>query len=702
MSQTQPPSDHLARLREKVETLAVQVMTAEDASVPAQTLEEIRASALAGGLDPLAEAAAALLASLPKSGDSGVAMDVVSHGIQRLHGILDAGLAKPAPVELLETPAPAPGESVPPAPSAPGSLAQDPELLGDFVVESREHLEAIVNHLLAVEQNPGAIESLHAVFRGFHTIKGLAGFLEMTQIRDVAHEVETVLDLARNEKLAMTPDAIDVVLRGADYLKAAIDLVDVALAGKGWTAPPDNAALLAEIRALISGPAGTAPVVRLAAEVNQAAQASRSAADEASSPAPVPEATSGARGSAASAAGPAEARSIKVDTGKLDHLVDMVGEMVIAQSLLRHNPELTSIRNPRLHSIISQLSGMTSDVQKTAMSLRMMPVGQLFQRMGRFVRDLARKASKRVELTTSGEDTEIDRQIIEELADPLMHMIRNSVDHGLERPEERVAAGKNPVGRVTLAAQHQAGQILIEIADDGRGLNSEKILRKARERGLVAPGAHLSDAEIHNLIFEPGFSTADKVTDVSGRGVGMDVVKRNLAKLRGRIEVLTTPGQGTRFLLKLPLTLAIIDGLVVGVGRERYIVPIHSVLEMLRPAREAVSTVQGKGEMVLVRDSLLPIVRLHRVFRVEPRTRDPWDSLLIVVESEGTRFCFDGGRLPGQTGGGDQEPRPVAEIGAGHRRRRHPRRRPRGPDPGLRRHLPSGSRAWLTAVALLQ
>lgn len=626
MSHTHAPHHTQAHLREKIETLALQVMTAGDISLPIRTLEEIRDSARAGGFEQLAEAAAGLLERLPRGGDPGAsAMEAASEGIQKLHSILDAGPAEPAPAG---TPAPAAAETVPPA---AGSLAQDPELLGDFVVESREHLEAIVNHLLAVEQNPRAIESLHAVFRGFHTIKGLAGFLEMTQIRDVAHEVETVLDLARNEKLVMTPDAIDVVLRGADYLKAAIDLVDAALAGKGWTAPPDNTALLGEIRSLISGSPAPVAVAKLAAEVKKA--------DEASRAVPSPEPAAAVK-SPAVGAGAAETRSIKVDTGKLDHLVDMVGEMVIAQSLLRHNPELASIRNPRLHSVISQLSGMTSDVQKTAMSLRMMPVGQLFQRMGRFVRDLARKASKQVELVTSGEDTEIDRQIIEELADPLMHMIRNSVDHGLELPEERAAAGKNPVGRVTLAAQHQAGQILIEIADDGRGLNSEKILRKARERGLVAPGAHLSDAEIHNLIFEPGFSTADKVTDVSGRGVGMDVVKKNLAKLRGRIEVLTTPGQGTRFLLKLPLTLAIIDGLVVGVGRERYIVPIHSVLEMLRPAREAVSTVQGKGEMVLVRDSLLPIVRLHRVFQVEPRTRDPWDSLLIVVESEGTRFCL--------------------------------------------------------------
>ncbi len=620
MANTNAPLPGLDELREKVESLAVEVVTAEDAGGPRRTLEQIRSAAGASGFARLAEAAESLMAGLPDAG--GAVIEAISDGLQKLRDALEPVPAATGAVPGLDTPAPGPSAAAPPS----GSLAQDPELLGDFVVEAREHLDAIVSHLLAVEQNPRALESLHAVFRGFHTIKGLAGFLEMTEIRDVAHEVETVLDLARNEKLAITPETIDVVLRGADYLKAAIDLVDAALAGNGAAAPAANAALIAEIRGLVTGESKPAAVESLAEAVQQADQASRSA--------PVAEAA------APKAPAAAESRAIKVDTAKLDHLVDTVGEMVIAQSLLRHNPDLAAIRSPQLHGAIAHLSGMTSDVQKTAMSLRMVPIGQLFQRMGRLVRDLGRKASKQVELTTSGEDTEIDRQIVEDLADPLMHMIRNSIDHGLEPPEARVAAGKSPTGRVILSAQHTAGQILVEVGDDGRGLNAEKILNKAREKGLVAPGAHLSESEIFNLIFEPGFSTAEKVTDVSGRGVGMDVVKKNLAKLRGRVDVVTSPGQGTRFLLKLPLTLAIIDGLMVGVGNERYIVPIHSVLEMLRPAREAVSTVQGKGEMVLVRNSLLPVVRLHRVFHVTPRVTDPWDGLLILVESEGTRFCL--------------------------------------------------------------
>jgi len=321
-------------------------------------------------------------------------------------------------------------------------------------------------------------------------------------------------------------------------------------------------------------------------------------------------------------------------------MVDMVGEMVIAQSLLRHAPELASLRSPHLQRTLSQLAGITSDVQKTAMALRMVPIRQLFHRMGRLVRDLSRKAGRQVELVTSGEDTELDRQIVEDLADPLLHMVRNSIDHGIEPAGERAAAGKRPVGTIRLAAYHQAGQILIEVGDDGRGLDRERILQKARQKGLVSGATYLADNEIFNLIFEPGFSTAERVTDVSGRGVGMDVVKKNITKLRGRIEVVSAPGKGATFYLKLPLTLAIIDGLVVGVGRERYIVPIYSVVEMLRPTRDALWTVQGKGEVVSVRGSLLPIVRLHERFQVEPRSRDASEGLLIVAEAEGKRFSL--------------------------------------------------------------
>jgi len=338
---------------------------------------------------------------------------------------------------------------------------------------------------------------------------------------------------------------------------------------------------------------------------------------------------------------PSGAQSIKVETAKLDYLVDMVGEMVISQSLVRHDPDLATGMKPRLARNLSQLARITDDIQRTAMSMRMIPVGQLFQKTSRLVRDLSRKAGKQVELELAGEETELDRNIIEELADPLMHMVRNSVDHGIELPEERLAAGKPAQAHVTLKAGHQAGHIVIQVSDDGRGLARDKILRKARERNLIEAGVtDMPESEIFALIFHPGFSTADKITDVSGRGVGMDVVRKQVQKLRGRIDVISKPGEGTTFLLKLPLTLAIIDGLVVGVGDQRYIVPIFAVREMLRPAEEAISTIHGRQEMAMVRGTLIPVIRLHRRFNVKPRNEHPWESLLVVAESGNKLFCL--------------------------------------------------------------
>jgi two-component system chemotaxis sensor kinase CheA len=243
-------------------------------------------------------------------------------------------------------------------------------------------------------------------------------------------------------------------------------------------------------------------------------------------------------------------------------------------------------------------------------------------------------------METEGDEIELDRTIVEELADPLMHMVRNALDHGIESPTEREAAGKDPTARLLLKAQHQAGQVVVEIADDGHGLDGRGIKAKAIQKGLIKPGEELSDSEIYNLIFEPGFSTAAQVTNVSGRGVGMDVVRRHVEKLRGRIEIRSTPGQGATFLLKLPLTLAIIDGLVVGVGVERYIVPLFAVRELFRPAADTIWTVQQKGEMALVRGTLLPVMRLYRKFGVKPRSENPVESVLLVAEVEGARYCL--------------------------------------------------------------
>ena len=535
-------------------------------------------------------------------------------------------------------------------------LASDPELLTDFILESREHLTSIELQLLTVDQDPGNAEAIHAIFRGFHTIKGMAGFLDLDAVREVAHEVETILDLVRNGALQITADVIDRILESKDYLNVRLTELETMLQSGKASAPADNTALIEAIRSLSKGgqsigepssksrndaPVRPEPVTEGLLEL----------AEELSAPATEPpgESAGPSTESLAVIESPEAAkvtesrsamRSIKVDTGKLDYLVDMVGEMVIAQSLVKHDPDLAVGVKPRLARNLSQLARITDDVQRTAMSMRMIPVGQLFQKTGRLVRDLSRKYGKLVELDLQGEETELDRNIVEELADPLMHMVRNAIDHGIESPEERLKSGKPATARLTLRAGHQAGHIIIQVSDDGRGLDKEKILRKAREKNLIPPAAELTENEIFNLIFQPGFSTAEKVTDVSGRGVGMDVVRKHVQKLRGKVDASSTRGEGTTFLMKLPLTLAIIDGLVVGVGNQRYIVPIFAIREMLKPAEEAISTVQGTHEMAQVRGALLPVIRLHQRFHVTPRFEKPWEGLLIVSESGGRQFCL--------------------------------------------------------------
>jgi len=314
--------------------------------------------------------------------------------------------------------------------------------------------------------------------------------------------------------------------------------------------------------------------------------------------------------------------------------------MVIAQTLIQHSSILKSARDTTLQRNLSQLARISADVQRIATGMRMVPIGLQFQKTARVVRDLARRADKQIVFESCGEDTELDKSIAEQLSDPLLHMVRNSIAHVIESPEERIALGKDPTARIRVSAYHQSGQIVVAVTDDGRGLDRAKILAKARQSSLIPPGAQLADNEIFLLIFEAGFSTAEKVTDISGRGVGMDVVRRHVQKLRGRIDIQSKPGQGTTFYIKLPLTLAIIEGLVVMVGQQRYIVPLFSVSEMFRPTQEMLSTVQGTVEMALVRGRLLPIVRRHRQFRIEPRTANLTEGTLIVAESEGRSFCL--------------------------------------------------------------
>ena len=344
-----------------------------------------------------------------------------------------------------------------------------------------------------------------------------------------------------------------------------------------------------------------------------------------------------------------EVASIRVDTEKIDKLINLVGELVITQSMIADLGEkFTMSQLPVLQERIVQLERNTRELQERVMSIRMMPIGSAFHRFPRLVRDLAGKSGKQIQLVMSGEETELDKTLIEAIGDPLTHLVRNSVDHGLEGPEERVAAGKAERGTVRLHAYHDGGNICIAVGDDGRGLNREKIIKKAIEHGLIADGATMSDEEVHQLILRAGFSTADMITDVSGRGVGMDVVKRNIEGLGGTVSIESTAGKGSKLTLKLPLTLAIIDGMTVRVGEDNYIIPLITVTESIRPKSSELQRIVGKGEVVNLRGEWVPVVRLYEVFQVTPDYTDPAQALLVIVEAEGRRVAVLVDELTGQ------------------------------------------------------
>ena len=510
--------------------------------------------------------------------------------------------------------------------TSPSALAQDPELVNDFITESREHLSAIESGMLILDGNPGEMEAIHAVFRGFHTIKGLAGFLEFEPIRQVAHEVETLLGLARNSKITITKMVVDVVLASVDYLNQAIEAVAGSIRGAGLAFKP-HADLVRRISILTDSESTEQRGMKEPAMAERASEQTRQI-DNGPKDA----------GNRRSKAG--ESFSVRVQTAKLDYLMDMVGEMVITQSLIGHNPSFASVRDPKLLADLSQLARITTEVQRATMAMRMITIGQVFQRTTRMVRDLSRRCEKPVELEIHGEETELDKTIAEELADPLLHMVRNAIDHGIETPDARAASGKNPTARIKLAAYHQSGKIVIEVSDDGRGLDRERILSKAKQIGLVGDEAGLSESDIYNLIFEPGFSTAATVTDLSGRGVGMDVVRKNIQNLRGRIDIQTKAGEGTTFFLRLPLTLAIIEGLVVGVAGQSFIIPIVAVRELISPKPGMISKVQGNREIAMIRDRVLPIVRLNERFHLPAERARCGQSLLIVTECQEQLFAL--------------------------------------------------------------
>ncbi|WP_198119385.1 chemotaxis protein CheA [Massilia rhizosphaerae] len=343
-----------------------------------------------------------------------------------------------------------------------------------------------------------------------------------------------------------------------------------------------------------------------------------------------------------------ESSSIRVSIEKVDQLINLVGELVITQAMIEQRSSgLDPMVHQRLLASVSQLTRNTRDLQEAVMSIRMMPMDFVFSRFPRMVRDLAGKLGKKVDFITNGAATELDKGLIERIVDPLTHLVRNSIDHGIELPAARVAAGKSESGRLFLSAAHQGGNIVIEVADDGGGLNRERILAKAKENGLPVSD-NMSDADVWQLIFAPGFSTAEIVTDVSGRGVGMDVVKRNIQALGGTIDIRSARGFGTTILISLPLTLAILDGMSIRSGEEIYILPLGFVVESLQPARADVKEIHGQGRVVKVRGEYLPLIPLYQMFNIEPRITDPCEGILVILEAEGRKAALFVDELVGQ------------------------------------------------------
>jgi two-component system chemotaxis sensor kinase CheA len=555
-------------------------------------------------------------------------------------------------------------------PSSPPD--QDLDLYRDFISEALEHLGTIELNLISLEQSPEDKEYINAIFRPFHTLKGVSGFLNLHDIQRFSHAMESLLDEARNERLRITRAMVDFILESVDLLKNMIfDLRDHLESGSMGCSPFDLGPYLERVEILKRSGASAEGVEQGGAEADldgkkvprlgEILSAKGVVSSEEISDALKEQGEEGAGlklGEILIKENKARPKqvldalreqkrissqlneaSVKVDTDKLDNLVDMIGELVIAQSMVEQSPFFLSLRDQKLARDFSQLKRITSDLQKISMSLRMVPIRQTFQKMVRLVRDLAKKSGKRVDLIMSGEETEIDRNMVESLYDPLVHMIRNAVDHGIEPPDERRKRRKPETGNIFLKAYQKGGNVVVEIEDDGQGLSREKILRKARERGLVS-GEALTERQTDNLIFEAGFSTADQITDVSGRGVGMDVVKKAIEKLKGKVEIFSQEGRGSRFIMRVPLTLAIMDGIIIRIGEERYIVPTVFIKETLKPRREDVFSIHQKGDLVKVRENLFPLIRLHQLLGVAPEKQDPWETLVIVVENEGIQKCL--------------------------------------------------------------
>ena len=559
------------------------------------------------------------------------------------------------------TPQPPRAEFVPQIPVL--DLSNGVELYIEFVNEGFDHLTNSERSVLILEGTPNDTEAINNIFRAFHTIKGAAGFLDFKDIRTLAHEAETMLDMVRKGTLSFNGRVVELTLSSIDLMRKLLTLLsEQASSGGKFSGEYTNIGpQLNELTQVISGKIPVVPVGEIL--INQGAITPKeldNALDIQKDVAPdkkvgeiLVETHAVSTKQVENAlqvqkTGAPIENSIKIQLDKLDQLIDLVGELVISETQVVQSPVAVAVEDQKFHKNIGELDQITRRLQQLVMGMRLVQIGPVFQKMTRLVRDLSKKMGKDISIVLSGEETEIDKNMVELVSDPLMHMVRNSIDHGIESKDVRLARGKPAQGKVELAAFHKGGNVVIEIRDDGGGLRRDKILKKAVERGLVKEGEELSDKRIFNLIFEAGFSTAEKITDVSGRGVGMDVVKKNIEKLRGKVDISSEEGKGSVFAIHLPITLAIIEGIVVRCGVERYILPINSIVEFVKGQDKDMTLVYEKSEMYRVYGNVFPLIRLGDLFRSGHSNGSVEGQTVCIVESDYGRACVVVDELLGQ------------------------------------------------------
>lgn len=515
------------------------------------------------------------------------------------------------------------------------------EMVSQYISDSTDLLEMTENNLIQLENDPNNNELVGAIFGAIHSIKGNSGFMGFSEIEEIAMETETILDYIRKKELEADPTVVSILLSNVETMKKRVETISTQPAAS-TTVPVIDTEIFPEPETVskVNEEKAEIPIQQQKVEILEAKQAV------------IPEIKkeiTKTEPNVGKNVQPTQKQDIRVETVKIDKLFDLVGELITIETMVTNNPDLIGMQLPNFVKAANQLNKITRELQEVTMSVRMMPLEGLFNKMKRLIRDVSLKLGKKVDFSISGQETEMDKNVIDEISDPLVHILRNSMDHGVEFPEERLANGKSDTGKVHLSARYEGNEILISVKDDGAGIDKERILKKAEEKGLLqVPAEKMTDKEIFALIFEPGFSTAKQVTDISGRGVGMDVVRKNIEKLRGAIDIESELGKGTTVTLRIPLTLAIMEALLVKVGEDTFAIPLMNVSETFRVATQDISKTMDGLEMIKVRDEILPSFRIHELFKIKPKYHELEKGIILITESRNKKFCLFADELIGQ------------------------------------------------------